>query len=107
MKSLVVCFLVSLSISSFASTDNCYDSVSKDYLNSSREARYSNLRAEFDFIKKGEVVEFGRNVSFGPYEEEMLAYHATGSIHSGWFHNVIIVNPFNCEIEVIKMVADE
>jgi len=107
MKSLAACFLVSLSISSFASFADCYDEVSDHYFNGSRQSRYSRLRQNFDLIEAGNTAEFGRKVGFGPYDEDKLAYHATGSIHSGWFHNVIIVDKNTCEVEEVKMVADE
>ncbi|OUR97284.1 hypothetical protein A9Q84_13235 [Halobacteriovorax marinus] len=107
MKSLTVFLLVSLSISSNASFVSCFDQVEKDYYENARNARYTQLKSDYDFIATGEVVEFGRNVSFGPYEADKLAFHATGSIHSGWFHKVVIVDRITCEINEIQMVESE
>ena len=107
MKKLAVLSLLSLSFSAQATFINCYNQVANQYDSRAFEAGYSQVKADPDYIEAGTVRLFGRKVAFGPYEEDKLAFHVTGSIHSGWFHNVIIANKTTCEIELVREAAAE
>lgn len=107
MKSLAVLSLLSLSLSAQATFVSCYNQVADQYDSIRYEAGYSQVKNDPDYIEAGTIRFYGRNVAFGPYEEDKLAFHVTGSYHSGWFHNVIIANKITCKIEQVKEAAAE
>lgn len=107
MKKIALILTVLLSTNTIAFENDCFSKVSNEYQGGSSRARHSRVHEGFDIINPNEIATYGRGIEFGPFEDKMYAFQATGSIHSGWFRNVIIVSPQTCKIVEVQMVEDE
>lgn len=107
MKITSLLFALFFSTTALANTSLCLDEVEQEYYSESRINRYSRVLETPDFLAANETIVFGRNITIGPFDADTFLFHAKGSYHSGFFHNVIVVDPQSCEIQKIKMVADE
>jgi len=109
MKKSLIMLTVMLSSLSFASTSSCLESVTDQYLDSSRGTRFDYMPSisEDVLLEAGSIYEIRRQADAGPFAEDKFIFKVTGSIHSGWFSNAIIVNPTTCDIEKIQEIDSE
>ncbi len=110
MKKSFVLLALLLSSASFASSSACYESVADQYLDLSRGTRFDympRVKKDATLLEAGSVYEIRRQADAGPFSEDKLIFVVTGSIHSGWFSDAIVVNPTTCDIEKIQEIDSE
>jgi len=110
MKKSLVLIALLLSSASFASNSSCHSSVTDEYLEASRGTRFDympNVKKDATYLEAGSVYEIRRQADAGPFSEDKLIFVVTGSIHSGWFSEALIVNPTTCKIEKIQEIDSE
>lgn len=108
MKKALTLFLAVFTSISFAA-NNCSESVEEQYLDNARGTRFDympSIRFK-QILLAGEVFEIRRHDDVGPFDADKLIFTVTGSIHSGWFSDAIVVEPHTCEIERIQEIASE
>lgn len=108
-KSLILIGLMFSTIS-IASASSCHQSVTDEYLENARGTRFDympQISKNATYLEAGSIYEIRRQDDVGPFSEDKLIFVLTGSIHSGWFSNAMIVNPETCEIEGIQEIESE
>lgn len=86
----------------------CFERVKKSYIN--QGGNPSDVPYEFSFDKTLLAREPVMNYQKKPiatYQEDKLIYKVTGSYHSGYFIDVIVVNIENCETLDIYNIYSE
>ncbi|WP_127714353.1 hypothetical protein [Halobacteriovorax sp. HLS] len=106
MKKIISIILI---LSAQYTMASCYSDVLDQYLDSSRGTRFDympKLHKPVE-LEQGEVFPVRRNSDIGPFDASKLVFVVTGSIHSGWFSQGIVVDPQTCEIEQVSEIDSE
>ncbi len=116
MKKTIMTMMTLVSVSAFAypeldlgaRAEACLSTVDKAYVLSKSESKQISLNpVSFDkvlFANQKNEIGVNNEVS---YETDKLLYKATGSEHSGWFEDAIIVDVLTCKISEIINVYSE
>ncbi len=114
MKKMIIAAVTLASVSTFAypeldlgaRAEACLPLVDSSYTLSKSGAEKVNPVTFEKVLFANETHDFGFK-KVGNYETDKLLYSATGSEHSGWFQDAIVVDVLTCEVSEIINVYSE
>lgn len=99
MKLFISVLLFALSASVFAHTpEQCRDRALIEYEVSGQPSDVYYTLSDGMVVAAGTPILGAQQQELARYTTDMIVYTVSGSYHSGWFQDLMVVDPWNCSL---------
>lgn len=99
MKLFLSVIFLSLTVSAFAHTpEQCRDRALIEYEISGQPSDVYYTLSDGMVVAAGTPIRGAQRQELARYTTDVIVYTVSGSYHSGWFQDLMVVDPWNCSL---------